>query len=215
MKKYLYSNGVSLIELLVIIAIIGIFATLGTQGYRSITTGSNFISKKTDFFQYLNNIRFRAFSENKHYRIYIDNSPTNVNIELYETNPNNLKWRDIDLVRRCAWRDDNGSEFVECADTFCNSNRDALSQLEIKTINTLNIYECTDFENGTCSETRRDAAGIPTTFVNICYLFDGTIALPERAVGEAMLRDVLFLQIESTSDDSASINAIHKTGYVE
>ena len=47
MKKYLYSNGVSLIELLVIIAIIGIFATLGTQGYRSWVSGSNFISMKT------------------------------------------------------------------------------------------------------------------------------------------------------------------------
>ena len=209
MKKYLYSNGVSLIELLVVIAIIGIFATLGTQGYRSITTGSNFISKKTDFFQYLNNIRFRAFSENKHYRIHIANNPNNVTIELYETTANNLKWRDIDLVRRCAWQD---TILAECADTFCNSPLDGvtLSQVEIKTINTLNIHECTAFdENGACSETRRDDAGIPITFVNICYLFDGTIALPEIA------NDVLFLQIESTSDDSDAINAIWKTGYVQ
>ena len=91
MKKYLYSNGVSLIELLVIIAIIGIFATLGTQGYRSIVTGSNFISSKNEFFQYLNDIRFRAFSENKHYRIHIVNNGNNADIKLYETKIENLK----------------------------------------------------------------------------------------------------------------------------
>jgi type II secretory pathway pseudopilin PulG len=207
MKKYLYSNGVSLIELLVIIAIIGIFATLGTQGYRSITTTSNFISKKTEFFQYLNNIRFRAFSENKHYRIHIANNPNNVTIELYETTANNLRWRDIDLVRRCAWQD---TILAECADTFCNSNINpllgaTLNRVEIKTINTLNINECA---NSVCSSMKLDD-GIPTTTVNICYLFDGTIALPYIA------NNKLFLQIASTSDNTAALNTIHKTGYVE
>ena len=208
MKKYLYSNGVSLIELLVIIAIIGIFATLGTQGYRSITTGSNFISKKTEFFQYLSDIRFRAFSENKHYRIHIANNPNNVTIELYETTANNLRWRDIDLVRRCAWQD---TILAECADTFCNSNIDpllgaTLNRVEIKTINTLNINECA---NSVCSSMKLDDKENPTTTVNICYLFDGTIALPDIA------NNKLFLQIESTSDNTAAINTIHKTGYVE
>ena len=211
MKKYLYSNGVSLIELIVIIAIIGIFATIGTQGYQSIVTGSDFISKKTEFFQYLSDIRFRAFSENKHYRIHIVNNGNNADIKLYETKIDNLKWRDIDLIRRCAWRADNGSEFAECADTFCNSNIDpldgaTLNRVEIKTINTLNINECA---NSVCSSMKLDNEGIPTTTVNICYLFDGTIALPYIA------NNKLFLQIESTSDNTAAINTIHKTGYVE
>jgi hypothetical protein len=54
-----------------------------------------------------------------------------------------------------------------------------------------------------------DDLGVPTTTVNICYLFDGTIALPDIA------NNKLFLQIESTSDNTAAINTIHKTGYVE
>ena len=210
MKKYLYSNGVSLIELLVIIAIIGIFATLGTQGYRSITTGSNFISKKTEFFQYLSDIRFRAFSENKHYRIHIVNSGNNADIKLYETNIDNLKWRDIDLIRRCAWRADNGSSFAECEDTFCNANIDkkivpVLNQVDIRTINKLNFKRCTDND---CASQWVDAQGLKN--INICYLFDGTIALSEDD------NDKLFLEIASTSDNtSVVINTIHKTGYVE
>ena len=210
MKKYLYSNGVSLIELLVIIAIIGIFATLGTQGYRSWVSGSNFISMKTEFFQYLNDIRFRAFSENKHYRIHIVNNANNANIELYETNIDNLKWRDIDLIRRCAWRADNGSAFDECENTFCNANIDpksggTLNRVEIKTINKLNFKRCTDKN---CTSQWVDALGNPT--INICYLFDGTIALSKTANNQ------LFLEIASTSDNaSVVINTIHKTGYVE
>ena len=210
MKKYLYSDGVSLIELLVIIAIIGIFATIGTQGYQSIVTGSDFISKKTEFFQYLNDIRFRAFSENKHYRIHIVNNGNNADIELYETKIENLKWRDIDLIRRCAWRADNGSKFDECKDTFCNANIDlstppALHQVDIRTINKLNFKRCTD---KSCTSQWVDALGNPT--INICYLFDGTIALSEDD------NDKLFLEIASTSDNtSVVINTIHKTGYVE
>ena len=209
MKKYLYSNGVSLIELLVIIAIIGIFATLGTQGYRSIVTGSNFISSKNEFFQYLNDIRFRAFSENKHYRIHIVNSGNNADIELYETKIDNLKWRDIDLIRRCAWRADNGLSFAECEDTFCNANIDkkivpVLNQVDIRTINKLNFKRCTDND---CASQWVDAQGLKN--INICYLFDGTIALkgPNKK---------LFLEIASMSDNtSVVINTIHKTGYVE
>jgi len=209
MKKYLYSNGVSLIELLVIIAIIGIFATIGTQGYQSIVTGSDFISKKTEFFQYLSDIRFRAFSENKHYRIHIVNNGNNADIELYETKIDNLKWRDIDLIRRCAWRADNGLSFAECEDTFCNANINpsmgsALNRIDTKTIKKLNFKRCTD--NG-CTSEWLDAQEAAT--INICYLFDGTIALkgPNKK---------LFLEIASMSDNtSVVINTIHKTGYVE
>ena len=65
MNKYHYSKGLSLVEILVIIAIIGIFATLGTQGYRSMVTGSTFGSNKTEFLQYLNDVRHKSFSEKK------------------------------------------------------------------------------------------------------------------------------------------------------
>ena len=97
-----------------------------------------------NFFQYLNDIRFRAFSENKHYRIHIVNSGNNADIKLYETNIDNLKWRDIDLIRRCAWRADNGSSFAECEDTFCNANINPdmdspLNRIDTKTIKKLNF----------------------------------------------------------------------------
>ena len=77
MNKYHYSKGLSLIEILVIIAIIGIFATLGTQGYRSIITGADTMKAGTELVQHLNDIRFRAFSENKHYKVRIVNRSNN------------------------------------------------------------------------------------------------------------------------------------------
>ena len=53
MQKYKNCNGFSLIEFLVIIAIIGIFATLGTQGYRSIITGADTTKAGTELVQHL------------------------------------------------------------------------------------------------------------------------------------------------------------------
>ena len=210
MNKYHYSKGLSLIEILVIIAIIGIFATLGTQGYQSMVTGSTFGSNKTEFLQYLNDVRHKSFSEKKHHRIQITNDAGKVTIKLYEPIDTSLQWRDIDFVRSCAWQYV-GEDIVGCEEAFCNSNINpllgaTLNRVEIKTINTLNINECA---NSVCSSMKLDDEGIPTTTVNICYLFDGTIALPDIADNK------LFLQIESTSDNTAAINTIHKTGYVE
>ena len=120
MQKYKNCNGFSLIEFLVIIAIIGIFATLGTQGYRSIITGADTMKAGTELVQHLNDIRFRAFSENKHYKVQIRNESNNAIIEVYEPDDDHKKWKDIDLVRRCASQFD-GSPEEECEDTFCNS----------------------------------------------------------------------------------------------
>ena len=104
MQKYKNCNGFSLIEFLVIIAIIGIFATLGTQGYRSIITGADTAKAGTELVQHLNDIRFRAFSENKHYKVQIVNGDNNTIIEVYEPDDSNYEWKDIELVRRCAWQ---------------------------------------------------------------------------------------------------------------
>ena len=84
MNKYQYSKGVSLIELLVVIAIIGIFAALGTQGYRSIVSDSDFIANRTALNQYLNDIRYKAYADNKHYKIRMRNFNDNLTVELFE-----------------------------------------------------------------------------------------------------------------------------------
>ena len=121
MNKYNYSKGLSLIEILVIIAIIGIFATLGTQGYQSMVTGSTFGSNKTEFLQYLNDVRHKSFSEKKHHRIQITNDAGKVTIELYKPIDASLRWRDIDFVRSCAWQYI-GELIPGCEEAFCNSD---------------------------------------------------------------------------------------------
>ena len=202
MQKYKNCNGFSLIEFLVVIAIIGIFSTLGVQGYRSIITGADTMKAGTELVQHLNDIRFRAFSENKHYKVKIVNGDNNTTIEVYEPDDDNSKWKDIDLVRRCAWQfNENDGVEEECINTFCNSDIElSLKVVPDKIINKININKCI---NNDCTGTTDDP-------VQICFLFDGTIALPEGADN-----NILYLKSESTSNDNFSLNKIHKTGYVE
>ena len=203
MNQYQYSKGLSLIEILVIIAIIGIFATLGTQGYRSMVTGSTFGSNKTEFLQYLNDVRHKSFSEKKHHRIQITNDAGKVTIELYEPIDTSLQWRDIDFVRSCAWQYV-GEDIVGCEEAFCNSNiNDPLYNTEItkyaKIIEKINIKKC---DNEDCQHPLETA-------VNICYLFDGAVALSQNDIN-----NIVYVEIKSTSDSLYSISEIYKTGYV-
>ena len=203
MNKYHYSKGLSLIEILVIIAIIGIFATLGTQGYQSIVTGSTFGSNKTEFLQYLNDVRHKSFSEKKHHRIQITNDVGKVTIKLYEPVDAKLQWRDIDFVRSCAWQYI-GVPIPGCEEAFCNSNIDDPSyNTEItgyeKIIEKINIKKC---DNQACQY----PSAAP---VNICYLFDGAVALSQNDIN-----NIVYVEIKSTSDSLYSISEIYKTGYV-
>ena len=203
MNKYQYSEGLSLVEILVIIAIIGIFATLGTQGYQSMITGSTFGSNKTEFLQYLNDVRHKSFSEKKHHRIQITNDVGKVTIELYEPIDTALQWRDIDFVRSCAWQYI-GDDIAGCEQAFCNSNIDnPLYNTEItgyqKIIEKINIKKC---DNQACQH----PSAAP---VNICYLFDGTVALSQNDIN-----NIVYVEIKSTSDSLYSISEIYKTGYV-
>ena len=208
MQKYKNCNGFSLIEFLVIIAIIGIFSTLGVQGYRSIITGADTMKAGTELVQHLNDIRFRAFSENKHYKVQIVNGDNNTTIEVYEPDDDNSKWKDIDLVRKCAWEFNGTTVADNCLDTFCNSTINPTREvLPAKVIQKININKCINSE---CSQTI-------ATAVKICFLFDGTIALPENDphLLEGADNNILYLKSESTSNDNFSLNKIHKTGYVE
>ena len=203
MNKYQYSEGLSLVEILVIIAIIGIFATLGTQGYQSMITGSTFGSNKTEFLQYLDNVRHKSFSEKKHHRIQITNDAGKVTIELYKPIDASLRWRDIDFVRSCAWQYI-GDVIPGCEEAFCNSDiDDPLYNTEIteheKIIEKINIKKC---DNQAC----QNPSAAP---VNICYLFDGTVALSQNDIN-----NIVYVEIKSTSDTLYSINKIYKTGYV-
>ena len=208
MQKYKNCNGFSLIEFLVIIAIIGIFSTLGVQGYRSIITGADTMKAGTELVQHLNDIRFRAFSENKHYKVQIDNEDNYTTIEVYEPDDDNSKWKDIDLVRKCAWEFNGTTVADNCLDTFCNSTINPTREvLPAKVIQKININKCINSE---CSQTI-------ATAVKICFLFDGTIALPENDphLLEGADNNILYLKSESTSNENFSLNKIHKTGYVE
>ena len=208
MQKYKNCNGFSLIEFLVIIAIIGIFSTLGVQGYRSIITGADTMKAGTELVQHLNDIRFRAFSENKHYKVQIVNGDNNTTIEVYEPDDDNSKWKDIDLVRKCAWEFNGTTVADNCLDTFCNSTINPTREvLPAKVIQKININKCINSE---CSQTI-------ATAVKICFLFDGTIALPENDphLLEGADNNILYLKSESTSNENFSLNKIHKTGYVE
>ena len=204
MNKYHYSKGLSLIEILVIIAIIGIFATLGTQGYQSMVTGSTFGSNKTEFLQYLNDVRHKSFSEKKHHRIQITNDVGKVTIELYEPIDTTLQWRDIDFVRSCAWQYI-GAFIPGCEEAFCNS--DDIGNPELyppitgyqKIIEKINIKKC---DNQACQNP------LPAP-VNICYLFDGAVALSQNDIN-----NIVYVEIKSTSDSLYSISEIYKTGYV-
>ena len=208
MNKYHYSKGLSLVEILVIIAIIGIFATLGTQGYRSIITGADTTKAGTELIQHLNDIRFRAFSENKHYKVQIVNGENKTTIEVYKPDDDKHKWKDIDLVRKCAWEFNGTTVADNCLDTFCNSTINPTREvLPAKVIQKININKCINSE---CSQTIAAA-------VKICFLFDGTIALPENDphLLEGADNNILYLKSESTSNENFSLNKIHKTGYVE
>ena len=193
MNKYKYSKGVSLIELLVVIAIIGIFVALGTQGYRSIVTSSDFVANKTALTQYLNDVRYKAYADNKHYKIRIRNSNDNLTVELFEPEDGNIKWRNLNLVRRCNCHSSTGHEDADCNQSFSNVAVDSLTAIDgfTKTINNFSIVNC---NNDACS-TETPAP------VEICYLLDGTTPSD------------LFFKISGS--DIFAIYKVNKTGYVE
>ena len=70
------SKGITLIELLVIVAILGIFSGIGYVSFTSVDTGSNFRTNKETISSYLERIRFKAFSDGKHYNCLLYTSPS-------------------------------------------------------------------------------------------------------------------------------------------
>lgn len=194
MIKLSFSKGVTLIELLILIAVLGVVSVLGVQGFRSIFSGSDFGGNKTIFLQYLNNVRYKAYVDNKHYKIQINNSDENITVKLFEPESTNTKWRDLSLVRKCNCHSGTGHSDTTCNQSFSNVEVSSLTSITSfdKTIENINVKNCNDV---TCSTET-------ATPVEICYLFDGTSSTD------------LFFKV-SGSGNLSTIHKINKTGYVE
>ena len=124
----------------------------------------------------------------------------NLTVELFEPEDENIKWRNLNLVRRCNCHSSTGHEDSDCNQSFSNVAVGSLTAIDgfTKTINNFSIVNC---NNDACSTETRDP-------VEVCYLFDGTT--PED----------LFFKVSANiagalSTTSFAIYKINKTGYVE
>ena len=78
-----FKKRITLIEILVIIAILDIFSTIGYVSFNSIDR-VQLSSHKQNLMNYLEEIKFKAFSDGKRYKVILDNSGDDVEINLYE-----------------------------------------------------------------------------------------------------------------------------------
>ena len=188
------SRGITLIELLVVVAILGILTSIGTIGYQSFVSGSNFGSNKTILLKYLQKVRFNAHADNKHYKVTLSNSSEDLLLKVYEPDSTNVKWRDLNLNRRCGCYSGVNTENSNCSNTFSNSAVSSLTSITEydETLEGLNVKSCT---SDSCSSPVSET-------VELCFLYDGSAPTTK------------YFKITGASDDTAIITH-NKTGYVE
>ena len=188
------SKGITAIELLVVIAIIGIIASIGYVTSSSVDTVAAFKSSKEEFKSYLEEIRFKAVSSGKHYKVVMENSGNDVTLKLYEPDSGNVKWRDLALNRRCNCYSGTGNADTSCDQAFSNSAVSSLTSISEydKTIKNLELVGCDDLNCGT--ETPAP--------ITLCFLFDGNSPMDEffKVTGAGSYEEVFKL---------------NRTGYVE
>ena len=185
------SKGFSLMEILVVIAIIGVVSVLGVRGLSSIGTDSGFKKSVVILEAYLDEIKLKAFTDNKPYKIYISNNSNDINIKVYE--PSGTSWLDPQLVRRCNCLVGSSSSLVGCNNVFLTSTT-GVTPIDTKTIKKVNIQSCS---NGSCTNPS-------AVTVKICFLRDGTSP-----------SDNYFKLINSGySGDYSSIKSAYRSGYV-
>tara|TARA_B110000503_G_scaffold67968_1_gene106296 strand:+ start:7748 stop:8338 length:591 start_codon:yes stop_codon:yes gene_type:complete len=185
-----YSKGFSLMEILVVIAIIGVVSTLGMRGLTSIGTDAEFKKSVVVLEAYLNEIKLKAFTDNKPYKIYIDNDNDNINIRVFE--PSGTSWLHPQLVRRCNCQIGSSST-AGCNNVFLNSIS-SVTPIDTKTIEKVNIESCSD----------GDCATPSAVTVKICFLRDGTSP-----------RDNYFKLSNSGYDGNYfNIKSTYRSGYV-
>lgn len=188
------SKGITLIELLVIVAILSIFSGIGFATFTSFDSASNFQSNKQEVINYLNNIRLKAFSDGKHYKVRFTNDGEDLSIKLYEPDSSNIKWRDLNLNRRCNCHSGGGNAITACNNAFSNSAVSSLTAIEnfSKSLKKMNVKNCNNLSCAT--ETNPP--------VDICFLYDGSSPLDKH-----------FKVFES--NDLSLIIKMNKTGYAE
>ena len=189
----LFKKGITLIELLVIIAIIGIFSGIGYVSFTSIDSGSTLRSNKENLKSYIEEIKLKAFSDGKHYKIIMQNSGNNINLKVYEPDTNNVRWRDLDLNRRCNCQSGDSSDDT-CDNAFSNVAVSSLTSLSDydKTIERVSLKDCDD-ENCTTED---------DDDVELCFLYDGSSP-----------RDKFFKLVGG--EDLFVIFNLNKTGFLE
>jgi prepilin-type N-terminal cleavage/methylation domain-containing protein len=189
----LFKKGITLIELLVIIAIIGIFSGIGYVSFTSIDSGSVLRANKENLKSYIEEIKFKAFSDGKHYKVIMENSGNNINLKLYEPDTNNVRWRDLDLNRRCNCQSGDSSDDT-CDNAFSNVAVSSLTSISDydKTIERVALKDCDD-EN--CNTEDDDN-------IELCFLYDGSSP-----------RDKFFKLVGG--EDLFVIFKLNKTGFLE
>ena len=137
-------SGMSAIELLVVIAIIGIIASIGYVSSRSVDTASVFRADREEFKSYLEEARFKAVSNGKHYKVLMQNSGDDITLKLYEPDSGNVKWRDLALNRRCGCYSGTGHSDATCNNAFSNSALSSLTSISEydKTIDNIELVGC-------------------------------------------------------------------------
>lgn len=189
-----YRKGITLIELLIVIAIMGIIGSIGTIGYQSFVSGSSFGSNKTILLKYLEKIRFNAFADSIHYKVTLSNSSGDLLLKVYEPDSANIKWRNLDLNRRCECHSGTNTADSTCTNSFSNSPLSSLTSKSVydETLEGLSVKSCT---SNTCtSET--------TETIELCFLYDGSSPIDQH------------FKITGFSN-MTSILTLNKTGYVE
>ena len=186
-------KGFSLIELLVVIALMGIITALATIGYVGGQKDIDLKKSEVSLEGFLNEMRLKAFTDARPYKIYLENiSTNNISIKVYE--PTGTEWYDFDLTKTCNCQvGSDNSPSVNCNNTFTTTIV-AATPMKTKTIEKVKIHKC---DNADCSSSTEDT-------INICFLPDGTSP-----------REQTFKMINLIEGGDDKVKTIYQTGYVD
>jgi prepilin-type N-terminal cleavage/methylation domain-containing protein len=195
-NNLIFKKGFSLIEVLIVIALMAVVSSIGIFSFGGANKGAQFRASKSTVVEYIERIRFKAYSDGKHYKVFINNSGANLTLSTYEPDSNNIKWRDINLNRRCNCYSGTGAGTAECNQAFSNvsvSSLTAIASLN-KTVEQLNVKVC---NNADCDT----ETNVPSGGIEFCFLSDGTSTERE------------FFKI--SGNDLSTILTLNNTGYVQ